>query len=152
MLRWILHFYYLWGGRSVIWDPGQASDLLLSNEAEDMQKSPLSQGGYFPNLYTGLLSQSTHPSQRALEQLRSQLNCPDLEITFKELWQVTFIFQSNWHIIINIKPDFSANSLVSLRVKATAYVFTCRWPNAWKCGLLTGFLSVTGNLNTAFVS
>ena len=38
-------------------------------------------------------SQRTHPSQTVLVQLRSQLNCPDLEITFKELWQVNFIFQ-----------------------------------------------------------
>lgn len=93
-------------GWRVSWDPGQASDLLLSNEAEEMQKSPLSQGGYFPNSNTGLLSPSTHPSQTALEQLWSQLNCPDLEITFKELWQVNFIFQSNWHIILILNQIF----------------------------------------------
>lgn len=51
-------------------------------------------------------SQRTHPSQTVLVQLRSQLNCPDLEITFKELWQVNFIFQRNWHIILILNQIF----------------------------------------------
>lgn len=93
-------------GWRVSWGPGQSSHLLLSKEAEEMQKAPLSQGCYFPDLHTGCPPGRPTQVKQFLVQLRSQLNCPDLEITFKELWQVNFIFHRNWHIILILNQIF----------------------------------------------